>query len=73
LGNPFYGWSFSIKVVFKKVLVRVLVVIFFLASTSMEMPSSIISDLFWPFAQWQDLLRGVNGGVIRLKFYRYGL
>jgi hypothetical protein len=34
------------------------------------MASSTISDL-WPFVRWQDLLPGVNGGVGRLKFYRY--
>jgi hypothetical protein len=48
-----------------------LVVVYVFTSTSMEMASSIISDL-WPFARRWDLLLGVNGGVEILKFYRYG-
>jgi hypothetical protein len=38
---------------------------------SMEMASSTISDLR-PFVRRRVLL-GVNGGVVRLQFYRYGL
>ena len=38
----------------------------------MEMASSTISDLR-PFVRRRDLLPGVNGGVVRLKFNRYGL
>ena len=37
----------------------------------MEMASSTISDLR-PFVRRRVLL-GVNGGVVRLQFYRYGL
>ena len=37
----------------------------------MEMASSTISDLR-PYIR-RDLLSGVNGGAVRLKFYRYGL
>jgi hypothetical protein len=44
----------------------------FLASTSIEMASSTISDLR-PFVRRRDLLLGVNGGVVRLQFYRYGI
>jgi hypothetical protein len=36
------------------------------------MSSSTISDL-QDFVQRRDLLLGVNGGVVRLQFYRYGL
>jgi hypothetical protein len=35
------------------------------------MTSSIISDLR-PFVRQRDLLLGVNGGVVRLEFCRYG-
>ena len=49
-----------------------MVAVFFLASASMKMASSIISDLR-PFVRRRDLLLGVNGGVVRLKFNRYGL
>jgi hypothetical protein len=38
----------------------------------MKMSSSTISDL-QAFVQRQDLLVGVNGGVVILQFYRYGL
>jgi hypothetical protein len=38
----------------------------------MKMSSSTISDL-QAFVQRRDLLLGVNGGVVRLQFYRYGL
>jgi hypothetical protein len=38
----------------------------------MKMASSTISDL-WPFVRRRDLLLSVNGGVVRLHFYRYGL
>ena len=38
----------------------------------MEMASSSISDLRL-FDRRRDFLPGVNGGVERLKFYRYGL
>jgi hypothetical protein len=36
------------------------------------MSSSTISEL-QAFVQRRDLLLGVNGGVVRLQFYRYGL
>jgi hypothetical protein len=36
------------------------------------MASSIISD-FRPFFPPRDLLLGINSGVVRLQFYRYGL
>jgi hypothetical protein len=39
---------------------------------SMEMTSSIINNL-WPLVWRQDLLPRINGGVIRLQFYWYGL
>jgi hypothetical protein len=54
----------SIKVVFSKDYVIVLVVIF-VSSTSMEMSSFIISDLQL-FVRRRDLLLGVNGGAVRL-------
>jgi hypothetical protein len=38
----------------------------------MEMSSFIISDLQL-FVQRRDLLSGVNGGVVRLQFFRYNL
>jgi hypothetical protein len=38
----------------------------------MEMASSTTSDLR-PFVRLRDLLLGVNGGVVILQFYRYGL
>jgi hypothetical protein len=38
----------------------------------MEMSSFIISDLQL-FVQRRDLLPGVNGGAVRLQFFRYGL
>jgi hypothetical protein len=38
----------------------------------MEMTSSTISDLR-PFVRRRDLLLGVNGGIVRLQFCRYGL
>jgi hypothetical protein len=38
----------------------------------MTMSSSTISDL-QAFVQRRDLLPGVNVGVIRLQFFRYGL
>jgi hypothetical protein len=38
----------------------------------MEMSSFIISKLQL-FVQRQDLLPGVNGGAVRLQFFRYGL
>jgi hypothetical protein len=37
----------------------------------MEMASSIIIDL-QPFDRQQDLSFGINGGVERLNFFRYG-
>jgi hypothetical protein len=48
-----------------------LIVVFIFASMSMEMTSSIVSDLR-PFVQRRDLLSGINDRVERLKFYRYG-
>jgi hypothetical protein len=38
----------------------------------MKTALSIIRD-FWPFIQQRDLLPDVNGGVVRLQFYRYDL
>jgi hypothetical protein len=38
----------------------------------MEMSSFIISDLQL-FVRRRDLLPGVNGGAVRLQFFRYGL
>jgi hypothetical protein len=64
--------EFSIKVVSSQDWIRGFVANFFLASTSMEMASSTISDLR-PFVRRRDLLLGVNDGVVRLQFYRYGL
>jgi hypothetical protein len=38
----------------------------------MDMSSFTISDL-WSFVRRRDLFSGVNGGVVRLNFYRYGV
>jgi hypothetical protein len=38
----------------------------------MEMSSFIISDIQL-FVRQRDLLPGVNGGAVRLQFFRYGL
>jgi hypothetical protein len=44
----------------------------FVSSTSIEMSSFIISDLQL-FVRQRDLLPDVNGGAVRLQFFRYGL
>jgi hypothetical protein len=53
-----------------EILIKVIFI--FVSSTSMEMSLFIISDLQL-FVRRRDLLPGVNGGAVRLQFFRCGL